>query len=177
MKATYLDSHGARFSASSVMDTSLERPNIKNLPVVQPISKPRIVWHPVECEELKEQLPRECWRMALLDPGVSPWVHPSIASLAHIVSADGIIMDPSNVEAIPNGRTYYGDGRRVLRKFESGEFVSAPDIDSSISSKKLKMDDGEILWAIVQNRRRKHTEFSDDDDGVDVLLKICYLLS
>ncbi|GJY83482.1 retrotransposon protein, putative, ty3-gypsy subclass [Tanacetum coccineum] len=73
----------------------------------------------VELKELKEQLQR-CWRWLYSDPSVSPycvgdsltrkklyakflkcefWLQ-QVAFLGHIVSADGIIMDPSKVEAI-----------------------------------------------------------------------------
>ncbi|GJV75164.1 putative reverse transcriptase domain-containing protein [Tanacetum coccineum] len=65
-----------------------------------------------------------------------------VAFLGHIVSADGIIMDPSKVEAI----------------------TKWPRPTTVTEIKEAQRDDGE-LWAIVQNvEDGKHTEFSVDDE-------------
>ncbi|GJW43806.1 putative reverse transcriptase domain-containing protein, partial [Tanacetum coccineum] len=149
MKARTLISHGCQGFLASVMDTSLESPNIENLSVVrefadvfpdelpglppareiefgielipgaEPISKAPYRMAPVELKELKEQL-QEMLENGFIRPSVSPWGAPvlfvkkkdgsmrlcidyrelNLAFLGHIVSANGIIMDPSKVEAI-----------------------------------------------------------------------------
>ncbi|GJW74640.1 hypothetical protein Tco_0134010 [Tanacetum coccineum] len=90
--------------------------------------------------------------------------------LGHIVSADGIIMDPSKVEAItkwPRPTTV----TELMRKGEKlcGRFSyerQGGELNLMLRSKKLKGTAVE-LWAIVQNvEDGKHTEFSVDDDGV-----------
>nr|GFC31642.1 DNA/RNA polymerases superfamily protein [Tanacetum cinerariifolium] len=104
------------------MDTSLESPNIENfsvvrefadvfpdellglppareiefdielIPGVEPISKAPYHMAPIELKELKEQL-QEMLENSFIRPS-------QVAFLGHIVSADGITMDPSKVEAI-----------------------------------------------------------------------------
>ncbi|GJS41153.1 retrotransposable element Tf2 [Tanacetum coccineum] len=105
MKARTLISHGCQGFLASVMDTSLESPNIENLFVVrefadvfpdelpglppareiefgielipgaEPISKAPYRMAPVELKELKEQL-QEMLENGFIRPSVSPWVQP-----------------------------------------------------------------------------------------------------
>nr|GFC93381.1 putative reverse transcriptase domain-containing protein [Tanacetum cinerariifolium] len=102
MKARTLISHGCQGFLASVMDTSLESPNIENLSVVrefpdvfpdelpglpparkiefgielipgaEPISKASYRMAPVELKELKEQL-QEMLENSFIRPSVSPW--------------------------------------------------------------------------------------------------------
>nr|GFB93628.1 putative reverse transcriptase domain-containing protein [Tanacetum cinerariifolium] len=102
MKARTLISHGCQGFLASVMDTSLESPNIENLSVVrefadvfpdelpglppareiefgiklipcpEPISKAPYRMAPVELKELKEQL-QEMLENGFIRPSVSPW--------------------------------------------------------------------------------------------------------
>ncbi|GJS56099.1 putative reverse transcriptase domain-containing protein [Tanacetum coccineum] len=105
MKARTLISHGCQGFLASVMDTSLESPNIENLSVVrefadvfpdelpglppareiefgielipgaEPISKAPYRMAPVELKELKEQL-QEMLENGFIRPSVSPWGAP-----------------------------------------------------------------------------------------------------
>ncbi|GJR19912.1 hypothetical protein Tco_0968439 [Tanacetum coccineum] len=75
MKARTLISHGCQGFLASVMDISLESPNIENLSV----------YGTVELKELKEQL-LECWRLALLDPSVPTL---GVAQPVHICYEEG----------------------------------------------------------------------------------------
>ncbi|GJV69451.1 putative reverse transcriptase domain-containing protein [Tanacetum coccineum] len=105
MKACTLISHGCQGFLASVMDTSLESPNIENLSVVrefadvfldelpglppareiefgielipgaEPISKALYRMAPVELKELKEQL-QEMLENGFIRPSVSPWGAP-----------------------------------------------------------------------------------------------------
>ncbi|GJX58019.1 retrotransposon protein, putative, ty3-gypsy subclass [Tanacetum coccineum] len=105
MKARTLISHGCQGFLASVMDTSLESPNIENLSVVrefadvfpdelpglppareiefgielipgaEPISKAPYRMTPVELKELKEQL-QEMLENGFIRPSVSPWGAP-----------------------------------------------------------------------------------------------------
>nr|GFC19392.1 reverse transcriptase [Tanacetum cinerariifolium] len=105
MKARTLISHGCQGFLASVMDTSLESPNIENLsvvrefadvfpdelpglppareiefdieliPGVEPISKAPYRMAPVELKELKEQL-QEMLENGFIRPSVSPWGAP-----------------------------------------------------------------------------------------------------
>ncbi|GJT55617.1 putative reverse transcriptase domain-containing protein [Tanacetum coccineum] len=105
MKARTLISHGCQGFLASVMDTSLESPNIENLSVVrefadvfpdelpglppareiefgielipgaEPISKALYRMAPVELKELKEQL-QEMLENGFIRPSVSPWGAP-----------------------------------------------------------------------------------------------------
>ncbi|GJX72019.1 putative reverse transcriptase domain-containing protein [Tanacetum coccineum] len=105
MKARTLISHGCQGFLASVMDTSLESPNIENLSVVrefadvfpdelpglppareiefgielilgaEPISKALYRMTPVELKELKEQL-QEMLENGFIRPSVSPWGAP-----------------------------------------------------------------------------------------------------
>nr|GFB07134.1 putative reverse transcriptase domain-containing protein [Tanacetum cinerariifolium] len=105
MKARTLISHGCQGFLASVMDTSLESPNIENLSVVreladvfpdelpglplareiefgielipgtEPISKAPYRMEPVELKELKEQL-QEMLENGFIRPSVSPWGAP-----------------------------------------------------------------------------------------------------
>ncbi|GJS20235.1 putative reverse transcriptase domain-containing protein [Tanacetum coccineum] len=104
-KGRTLISHGCQGFLASVMDTSLESPNIENLPVVrefadvfpdelpglppareiefgieltpgaEPISKAPYRMAPVELKELKEQL-QEMLENGFVRPSVSPWGAP-----------------------------------------------------------------------------------------------------
>ncbi|GKF81858.1 hypothetical protein Tco_0240460 [Tanacetum coccineum] len=105
MKARTLISHGCQGFLASVIDTSLEGPNIENLSVVhefvdvfpdelpglppareiefsielipgaEPISKAPYRMTPVELKELKEQL-QEMLENGFIRPSVSPWGAP-----------------------------------------------------------------------------------------------------
>ncbi|GJR62887.1 putative reverse transcriptase domain-containing protein [Tanacetum coccineum] len=105
MKARTLISHGCQGFLASVMDTSLESPNIENLSVVrefadvfpdelpglppareiefgielipgaEPISKAPYRMEPVELKKLKEQL-QEMLENGFIRPSVLPWVAP-----------------------------------------------------------------------------------------------------
>ncbi|GJV26303.1 retrovirus-related pol polyprotein from transposon TNT 1-94 [Tanacetum coccineum] len=82
MKARTLISHGCQGFLASVMDTSLESPNIENLsvaigliPGAEPISKAPYRMAPVELKELKEQL-QEMLENGFIRPSVSPWGAP-----------------------------------------------------------------------------------------------------
>ncbi|GJR92829.1 putative reverse transcriptase domain-containing protein [Tanacetum coccineum] len=105
MKARTLISHGCQGFLASVMDTSLESPNIENLSVVrefadvfpdelpglppareiefgielipgaEPISKAPYRMAPIELKELKEQL-QEMLENGFIRPSVSPWGAP-----------------------------------------------------------------------------------------------------
>ncbi|GJV74156.1 putative reverse transcriptase domain-containing protein [Tanacetum coccineum] len=105
MKARTLISHGCQGFLASVMDTSLESPNIENLSIVrefadvfpdelpglpsareiefgielnpgaEPISKAPYRMAPVELKELKEQL-QEMLKNGFIRPSVSPWGAP-----------------------------------------------------------------------------------------------------
>ncbi|GJY72819.1 hypothetical protein Tco_0477250, partial [Tanacetum coccineum] len=79
MKARTLISHRCQGFLASVMDTSLESPNIENLSVlissVEPISKAPYRMAPVELKELKEQL-QEMLENGFIRPSVSPWGAP-----------------------------------------------------------------------------------------------------
>ncbi|GJU71536.1 putative reverse transcriptase domain-containing protein [Tanacetum coccineum] len=107
MKARTLISHGCQGFLASVMDTSLESPNIENLSVVrefadvfpdelpglppareiefgielipgaEPISKAPYRMAPVELKELKEQL-QEMLENGFIRPSVSPWGAPAV---------------------------------------------------------------------------------------------------
>ncbi|GJR37430.1 zinc finger, CCHC-type, retrotransposon gag domain protein [Tanacetum coccineum] len=110
---TTLISHGCQGFLASVMDTSLESPNIENLSVVREFAD-------VFPDELPGLPPaREIEFGIELIPGAEPISKGSyrrhlqkklyakfskcefwLQFLGHIVSADGIIMDPSKVEAI-----------------------------------------------------------------------------
>ncbi|GJZ19733.1 putative reverse transcriptase domain-containing protein [Tanacetum coccineum] len=72
MKARTLISHGCQGFLASVMDTSLESPNIENLL----FSKAPYQYAPVVLKELKGAVTRDL-KIALLDPVVSPWWHRS----------------------------------------------------------------------------------------------------
>ncbi|GJS80826.1 zinc finger, CCHC-type, retrotransposon gag domain protein [Tanacetum coccineum] len=136
-------------TSASVMDTSLESPNIENLfvrefadvfpeetfpgtssareiefgieliPGAEPISKAPYRMAPVELKELKEQL-QEMLENGFIRPSVSPWGAPVL----FVKKKDGSIalvlhhLDPSKVEAIPNGETYYGDGGWMRKAVE-----------------------------------------------------------
>ncbi|GJS57331.1 putative reverse transcriptase domain-containing protein [Tanacetum coccineum] len=69
MKARTLISHGCQGFLASVMDTSLESPNIENLSVAP------YRMAPVELKELKEQL-QEMLENGFIRPSVSPWGAP-----------------------------------------------------------------------------------------------------
>ncbi|GJX22549.1 putative nucleotidyltransferase, ribonuclease H [Tanacetum coccineum] len=96
-----------------------------------------------------------------------------VAFLGHIVSTNGIIMDPSKVEAITKWprpttvievRSFLGLAG-YYRCFVEGFSRLALPL-TQLMRKEAQRDDGE-LWAIVQNvEDGKHTEFSVDDDGV-----------
>ncbi|GJT06178.1 putative reverse transcriptase domain-containing protein [Tanacetum coccineum] len=267
-----LISHGCQGFLASVMDTSLESPNIENLSVVREFADAPYRMAPVELKELKEQL-QEMLENGFIRPSVSPWGAPvlfvlqkkdreqdisktafrtrygpltsslvnplrvsdkcstgrseeeherhlrivleilrlkklyakfskcefwlqQVAFLGHIVSADGIIMDPQRLKQTTNGRDptstltkgsggfqIYSDAskkglgcvlmqhRKVIayasRQLKPYE-VNYPTHDLELAAviKETQRDDGE-LWVIVQNvEDGKHTEFSVDDDGV-----------
>ncbi|GJY07519.1 DNA/RNA polymerases superfamily protein [Tanacetum coccineum] len=96
MKARTLISHGCQGFLASVMDTSLESPNIENLSVVREFA-----------DELKETV-TVMLGMALLDASF-PWGEPCLI----VMMKDGIqafIRDHQRFEAITHmARPYYGD--------------------------------------------------------------------
>ncbi|GJT30519.1 hypothetical protein Tco_0910794 [Tanacetum coccineum] len=61
-----------------------------------------------------------------------------VAFLGHIVSADGIIMDPSKVESITNGETYYSDG--VVFSYND---ASRKDVELCVE---VLVANGGVLW-------------------------------
>ncbi|GJY95792.1 putative nucleotidyltransferase, ribonuclease H [Tanacetum coccineum] len=100
---------GCQGFLASVMDTSLESPNIENLPVVREFAD-------VFPDELPGLPPaREIEFGIELTPGAEPISkapyresgYKQVAFLGHILSQDGIIMDPSNLKLSPNAETYY----------------------------------------------------------------------
>ncbi|XP_073136996.1 uncharacterized protein [Henckelia pumila] len=68
--------------------------NIDLLPGTVPISKAPYCLAPTEMKELREQI-QELLEKGFIRPSVSPWGAPG-----HIVSKDGIAVDPSKVEAV-----------------------------------------------------------------------------
>ncbi|GJU63655.1 retrotransposable element Tf2 [Tanacetum coccineum] len=204
MKARTLISHGCQGFLASVMDTSLESPNIENLSVVHEFADAPYRMAPVELKELKEQL-QEMLENGFIRPSVSPWGAPVLfvkkkdGSMRLCIDyrelnritirnryplPDGIIMDPSKVEAIPKwprpttmteGERLSGASWLLPTALDGGyvyEFcgycVASMRIESNLmlQIKEAQRDDGE-LWAIVQNvEDGNHTEFSVDDDGV-----------
>ncbi|XP_073120840.1 uncharacterized protein [Henckelia pumila] len=73
---------------------------IELMPGTQPVSKAPYRLAPTEMKELKEQL-QELLNKGFIRPSVSHWGAP-IAFLGHLVSAKGIVVDPSKIEAIKN---------------------------------------------------------------------------
>ncbi|GKC06140.1 putative reverse transcriptase domain-containing protein [Tanacetum coccineum] len=102
-----------------------------------------------------------------------------VAFLGHIVSADGIIMDPSKVEAITKWprpttvtevRSFLGLAGYYRRFVEGFSRLALPLTQLMRKGQEASKDDGE-LWAIVQNVEDGIIlEFSYDDDGEIVRL-------
>ncbi|XP_070044551.1 uncharacterized protein, partial [Nicotiana tomentosiformis] len=66
-------------------------------PGTQPISIPPYRMAPPELKELKEQL-QDLLDQGFIRPSVSPWV----AFLGHVVSAEGIKVDPKKIDVVQN---------------------------------------------------------------------------
>ncbi|XP_071740925.1 uncharacterized protein [Rutidosis leptorrhynchoides] len=123
LKAQKVISHDCVGYLASIQNLSIESPSLENIDVVrefpdvfpdelqglppvrevefsidliprsQSISKAPYRMAPLELQELKEQL------QELIDCG---FIRPSVAFLSHVVSAEGIMMDPVKTEAITN---------------------------------------------------------------------------
>ncbi|GJS92194.1 DNA/RNA polymerases superfamily protein [Tanacetum coccineum] len=118
----YLISHGCQGFLASVMDTSLESPNIENLSVVRefadvfPIDLGDPGFHSFVVRE------KDIYKMLFVKRyGTTSFGYalgltnaPAVKSLflGHIVSADGIILDHQRLRLSTNGRDYFGDGVR-----------------------------------------------------------------
>ncbi|XP_071719122.1 uncharacterized protein [Rutidosis leptorrhynchoides] len=132
LKAQKLISHGYVGYLASIQNLSIESPSLENIDVVrefpdvfpdelqglppvreveflidlipgsQPISNAPYRMAPLELQELKEQL-QELIDCGFIRPSVSPWgALVLVAFLGHVVSAEGIMMDPAKVKAITN---------------------------------------------------------------------------
>ncbi|GJU26986.1 putative reverse transcriptase domain-containing protein [Tanacetum coccineum] len=75
MDCTLISMGGCQGFLASVMDTSLEGPNIENLSVVHEFADAPYRMAPVELKELKEQL-QEMLENGFIRPSVSPWGAP-----------------------------------------------------------------------------------------------------
>ncbi|GKA92253.1 hypothetical protein Tco_0814178, partial [Tanacetum coccineum] len=173
---------------------------IELIPGAEPISKALYRMAPVELKELKEQL-QEMWRMSFLDPQVFSlgvhrrklYVHEVFRSASSgiqkwslawsIVSADGIIMDPSKVEAINYWpKPTYGDGggsfvwgllamyRRLLR-FLPISFSSYPAVEKGRELNMEREDGWKLLKDYVTNFQFHPGKIKEAqrDDGEDRL--------
>ncbi|GKA65784.1 hypothetical protein Tco_0765491 [Tanacetum coccineum] len=159
---------------------------------------------PVELKELKEQL-QEMLENGFIRPSVSPWGAPihrqrslygevfrsgefwlqQVAFLGHIVSADGIIMDPSKVEAITKWprpttvtevRSFLGLAGYYRRFVEGFSPLALPPYplmkrvlvaigrvmrirsNSCLQIKEAQWDDGEVVGYCAECEDGKHIE-------------------
>ncbi|XP_073121070.1 uncharacterized protein [Henckelia pumila] len=74
--------------------------NIELMLGIVPISKAPYRLAPTEMKELRDQI-QELLEKGFIRPSVSPWGAP-VAFLGHIVSKEGIAVDPSKVKAVQN---------------------------------------------------------------------------
>ncbi|GJR19721.1 putative nucleotidyltransferase, ribonuclease H [Tanacetum coccineum] len=110
LKARALISHGCEGFLASIKDTSLDGPNLESHPVVRDfpdVFLEKLPGIPPE-REVEFTTFRELLVRGFIRQSVSPWVDSCpicedegmVAFLGHIVSANGITMDPAKVEAI-----------------------------------------------------------------------------
>ncbi|XP_019244257.1 PREDICTED: uncharacterized protein LOC109224125, partial [Nicotiana attenuata] len=99
-------------------------------PGTQPISIPPYRMAPPELKELKDQL-QDLLDKGFIRPSVSPWV----AFLGHIVSTEGIQVDPKKIEAVKDWprpisatviRSFLGLAGYYRRFVEGFSFIAAP---------------------------------------------------
>nr|GFA73622.1 putative reverse transcriptase domain, aspartic peptidase domain protein [Tanacetum cinerariifolium] len=104
--------------------------NIELIPGAEPISKAPYRMAPIELKELKDQL------QELLD----------MAFLGHIVSAEGIMMDPAKVEAItkrPRSMCVTKHGYWASLRVEPDLISRVENIDKQVE---FRLDDDNVLW-------------------------------
>ncbi|XP_028125632.1 uncharacterized protein LOC114322506 [Camellia sinensis] len=77
---------------------------IEVAPRTQPISKTPYRMSPVEIKELKVQL-QDLLDKGFIHPSVSPWGAPEVAFLGHIITKEGVFVDPHKIEVIVNWPT------------------------------------------------------------------------
>ncbi|GJU52933.1 hypothetical protein Tco_1226647 [Tanacetum coccineum] len=180
-EGTYLISHGVSNGfLASVMDTSLESPNIENLSVVhefadvfpdelpglppareiefgielisgaEPISKAPYRMTPVELKELKEQL-QEMLENGFLDPSVSPW-GAAVVSRVSLV----ILYSADGILWIHQGLGVSPNGPRLLRDVRAERNESFEEFEKEIRvCSDIALPSGSVVFSYTSELRRR----------------------